>query len=297
MAEGGVVVVGSVNVDLMVRTDRLPAPGETVIGGTFHRSPGGKGANAAAAAARLGGRTWMVGLVGPDAFGEEARRDLEAAGVDPALLDTGTGPTGVAVILVDHEGQNLIAVASGTNAELTDSHVRRALTRVGTGHAVVLANLEVPDRAVAAAAEASTERGWPFVLNAAPGRALSADILGRSTVVVANEIEATTLGGAAGILGAGAGSVVVTRGAAGADLHRRGRPPRHQPAFPVAARDSTGAGDAFAATVAWALLEGRPMEDAVRLAAAAGALACRGLGARGALPDRSELEHLASNQA
>jgi ribokinase len=297
MAEGGVVVVGSVNVDLMVRTDRLPAPGETVIGGTFHRSPGGKGANAAAAAARLGARTWMVGLVGPDAFGEEARRDLEAAGVDPGLLDTGTGPTGVAVILVDHVGQNLIAVASGANAELTDSHVRRALARVGAGHTVVLANLEVPDRAVAAAAEVSAERGWPFVLNAAPGRRLSADVLGRCAAVIANEIEATTLGSAEDILATGAGAVLVTRGGDGADLHRKGQPVHHQPAFRVAARDSTGAGDAFAATLAWALLEGPPMEDAVRLAAAAGALACREIGARGALPDRSELEHLASNPA
>jgi ribokinase len=293
---GRIVVVGAVNVDLVVRTPRLPAPGETVIGGTFHRSPGGKGANAAAAAARLGARTWIVGLVGGDAFGDEARRDLEAAGVELALIDTGAGPTGVAAILVDEEGQNLIAVASGTNAELSDAHVREALTRLGAGPAVVLANLEVPDGAVAAAAELSTKRGWPFVLNAAPARRLPPDVLGRCAVVIANEIEATTLGSPKGILDAGAGSVVVTRGAAGAELHRRGRPPRHQPAFPVAARDTTGAGDAFAAALAWSLLVGRPLEDAVRLAAAAGALACRELGARGALPDRSELEAFASDQ-
>jgi ribokinase len=296
MMDGGLVVVGSVNVDLVVRVRRLPAPGETVIGGTFLRSPGGKGANAAAAAARLGAQTWMVGLVGPDAFGEEARSDLQAAGVDVGLLGTGTAHTGVAAVLVDQGGGNLIAVASGANGEVSAARVREAFDRIGAGRAVVLANLEVPDEAVGAGAEVAAERGWPFVLNPAPARSLPPEVLRRAAVVVANGIEAAMLGSAEGILESGAGAVVVTRGQEGADLHRPGLPPHHQPPFRVAVADTTGAGDAFSAALALALLEDRPLEDGVRLGAAAGALACREVGARGGLPDRAELDRFASHQ-
>jgi len=292
--EGGIVVVGSVNVDLVVHTARLPAPGETVIGGTFHRSPGGKGANAATGAARLGARTWMVGLVGPDDLGLEARRELEAVGVDIGALGTGSGHTGVAAIVVDDRGENLIAVASGANAEVSAAHVAGALAGIEAERAVVLANLEVPDDAVMAAAEGAERRGWPLVLNPAPARPLPPGLPERSAAVVPNEVEVEALGSVDGLLGAGARAVVVTRGTGGADLHRAGRAVHHQPAFPVEVADTTGAGDAFAATLAWALLERRGLEEAVRLAAAAGALACRQVGSRAALADRAELEGFAS---
>jgi ribokinase len=294
--EDGMIVVGSVNVDLVLRTRRLPRPGETVIGGSFQRSPGGKGANAAAAAARLGARTWLVGLVGPDDLGRDARQDLEAAGVDVGAIGTGGNHTGVAAVLVDEDGENLIAVASGANAELSAPGVREAMSGIDTGRAVVIGNFEVPDAAVVAAAEISADRGWPFVLNPAPARQVPGELLARCSVVVANQVEAGPLGSVDAVLEAGPDAVVVTRGAGGAELHRRGRPPHHQPAFPVRVADTTGAGDAFVATVAWSLLEGRALEEGLRLAAAAGALACRRVGARAGFPDRVELERFAADR-
>jgi ribokinase len=291
---GTVIVVGSVNVDMVFRVPRLPAPGETVAGGSFTEAAGGKGANAAAAAARLGGRTLFVGLVGRDPLGRKALRDLEAAGVDASLVEDKDAHTGVAGILVDEAGENLIAVASGANAEVDEPYVRRALGQVEADGAVVLTNLEVPDDAVAAAAEVAEERGWPLVLNPAPARAVDGRTLARCSVVVANRHEARALGEAEALLDAGASAVVVTLGPEGADLHRPGAPPHHQPAFPVEVADTTGAGDAFCGALAWATAEGRHLEDAVRVAAGAGALACRGIGARTSLPDRAEVTALVS---
>lgn len=284
-----VVVVGSVNVDLVVRIDRLPETGETVTGGTFHRVPGGKGGNAAVAAARLGVRTALVGMVGPDDLGEEARRDLAGAGVEVGPLGTSAAPTGVAAILVDREGRNVIAVAPGANAELSAADVGDALSAIEADRAVVVANLEIRDEAVLAAAEGAAERAWPFVLNPAPARPLPPGLLERCAVVIANEIEAEALG----LPGAAPGAVVITRGADGADLHRPGEPVLRQAGFEVEVADTTGAGDAFVAAVAWSMLEGIPLERGVRLACAAGALACRALGARAGLADRAEVEALA----
>src|SRR5438477_11248317 len=168
-----VVVVGSVNMDLVVRMDHLPAPGETVVGGSFVRVPGGKGANQAAAAARMGAaRTWLVGMVGRDEFGAEARADLERFGVDLSFLGTSAEPTGVAAILVDGRGENMIAVASGANAVLDGRAVADAVRSVPAEAAVVLACLEVGEDAVLAAARAARARGFAFVLNPAPVRPL-----------------------------------------------------------------------------------------------------------------------------
>jgi ribokinase len=291
-----VVVVGSVNVDLIVRVPRLPLRGETVIGGTFSRAPGGKGANAAAAAARLGAQTWFVGLVGGDDFGREARRDLESAGVVVSGLAEADEPTGVAAILVDDAAENVIAVASGANAAVTSEHVRAAVNGVDAERAVVLTNLEIPERAVSAAARAAAGRGWPFVLNPAPARRLPAEVIAASDVVVPNETEAASLGGVDELLSSGARAVVVTRGPAGADLHRTGRDIHHQDAFAIDAVDTTGAGDAFFAALAVAVSEGRDLEDAVRNAAAAGALASRAVGARASLPTREEVDRLTAGR-
>ena len=296
------VVVGSVNADLVVRVPRLPAPGETVIGGTFTRGQGGKGANQAAAAARLGARTWLVGLVGDDDLGAAARADLAAFGVDLTHLGTGSLPTGVAEIVVDEAGENLIAVASGANAEVTGEAVAAAVEAVAAAvgavaeRAVVLANLEVPDTAVRAAAEAAKERGFAFVLNPAPARPLAAEVLARCDVITPNEVEVVGLGAGRPdeLLAAGCAAVVVTRGALGAEIHRPGSSPVSVPAFPVEVVDTTGAGDAFSAGLAWALASGRDLEAAVRLASAAGALATRGLGARSALPTAAEVLRLSA---
>lgn len=288
-----VVVVGSANVDLVMRVERLPRPGETVIGGTLSRAPGGKGANQAAAAARLGARTWLVGMIGDDELGAWTRAHLEEHGVDLSFLGVGSSATGVAQIWLDDAGENAIAVASGANAEVSADLVRAAIERIDAREAVVLASLEIPEPAVEAAAEAARARGWPVVLNPAPARPLSPALLACCAVLTPNEHEMTELApDEHALLGAGVGAVVVTRGEGGADLHRAGREVHRQPAFPVEVLDTTGAGDAFSAALAWALADGRELEDAVRLAVGAGALAVRAVGARASLPDRDELERL-----
>lgn len=290
-----VVVVGSANVDHLMRLDHLPAPGETVIGGASSRAPGGKGANQATAAARLGARTWLVGAVGDDDLGRWTREDLDASGVDTTHLATSDEPTGVAQIWIDDDGENAIAVASGANGTVDAPPVERALAEIDVDDAVVLSNLEIPEDAVGAAARRARGRGWRFVLNPAPARPVDRDVLAACDVLTPNEREAEALASHAGdLLEAGVGAVVVTLGARGAEIRRPGVGSVWQPAYAVEVRDTTGAGDAFSATLAWALAEGRELEDAVRLAAAGGALACRGIGARSSLATRDELEAFAA---
>jgi ribokinase len=286
-----VAVVGSANVDLVMRVPRLPRPGETVIGATFSRAPGGKGANAAAAAATLGAHTWFVGKVGDDDLGAWTRADLEDSGVECSHLGVSSYPTGVAQIWVDATGENAITVASGANTDLDGGFVRDALGRISVERGVVLANLEIPDGAVAAAAQAASERGWPFVLNPAPARPLAASLLALTTILTPNRDEALALApDIQAMLDAGVDTVVVTLGDEGAEVHRADHDVHHQNAFAVEVRDTTGAGDAFSATLAWAIGEGRDLGEAVRLAAAAGALATRAIGARASLATRDELE-------
>ncbi len=285
-----VIVVGSVNVDLVVTVPALPSPGETIVGGTFTKTMGGKGANQAAAAARLGARVWLIGLTGDDDFGREARQDLEDRGVDVSSLGRSPAPTGIASILVDRDGRNLIAVASGANHQLTGSQVAERLRALPPDGAVLLTNLEVPDEAIAAAAAAASERGWRLVLNPAPARPLPPDVLARCDVLTPNEAEAQALGSVGSLLRQGVGAVVVTHGADGARVHRPDGSVVHQPSVPIDVVDTTGAGDAFNGALAWSLASGHGLEEAVRRATAAGALACRALGARASLPDAEELE-------
>ncbi|MDP9343870.1 MAG: ribokinase [Actinomycetota bacterium] len=292
---GRVVVVGSVNVDLVVQVERIPRAGETVTRGRFTRAFGGKGANQAAGAARLGAETALVGMVGDDDFGREALEDLRSFGVDTSRVGVGTEPTGVAQIMVDGAGENIIAVASGANTELTGERVERALADLAPRGTIILAGLEVPDQAVRAAARHASEYGCPFILNPAPARDLTADVIGWTDVITPNELEAVSLGSVDRLLQQGARAVVVSRGAQGADLFRIGKPSVHQQPFRVEVVDTTGAGDALNAGLAWALAEGRPLEEALRLAAAAGALATRAVGARSSLATRQEIQLLASS--
>jgi ribokinase len=285
-----VVVVGSANVDFVMRVAHLPAPGETVGGAVFSQTLGGKGANPAAAVATLGGRAWLVGVVGDDDHGRSVRADLERTGVDCSILGVSSAPTGVAQIWVDQAGENAITVAPGANDDVTGPFVDDAFANIAVDRAVVLANLEVPDQAVEAAAAAAGERGWPFVLNPAPARPISAAVLSRSAVLTPNRTEATALGDVDVLLAAGVGAVVVTLGALGAEVHRAGRDVHRQPPFDVDVRDTTGAGDAFSGTLAWAIADGRDLGEAVRLAAGAGALATRAVGARASLASRDELQ-------
>lgn len=295
-APPSVIVVGSVNMDLVVAVSTLPRPGETVVGGTFTRALGGKGANQAAAAAKLGARVWLVGLTGDDDFGREARDDLAARGVDIGCLGHSSAPTGVASILVDDDGRNLIAVASGANHDLTGSEVTERLSGLSAERAVMLANLEIPDDAIAAAAEFASGRRWTFVLNPAPARPLPRDLPARCDILTPNEAEADALGSVEALLRLGVGAIVVTLGADGARVHRSDGSTVHQPSIAVDVVDTTGAGDAFNGALAWSLASGHDLEDAVRWATAAGALACRALGARASLPDREELERAVAPQ-
>ena len=287
-----VVVVGSINVDLVTRVDRLPAAGETVIGSSFEQTHGGKGANQAVASSRLGARVVLVGMLGDDELGASARADLAREGVALDEVRTGRGRTGVAQILVDAAGENLIAVASGVNDELTGAMVEESLGRLDVDRAVITSVLEVPHDAVLAGAREAERRGWPFVLNPAPARPIPRDLVARCDVLSPNEHEVAGLGhgSAEGLLAAGAGAVVITRGAGGADLLRSGHPPHRQAAFEARVVDTTGAGDAFTAALAWALAEGRDLQGAVEFGAACAAVATETAGARTGMPTRAQAE-------
>ncbi|RKS73975.1 ribokinase [Motilibacter peucedani] len=291
---GVVVVVGSVNADLVVALERIPRAGETLTASGLERRQGGKGGNQAAAAARLGGDVRFVGRVGDDAEGAAARAALEDDGVDcAALLPTAGEPTGTALVLLEGDGENAIAVVPGANARLSPDDVAGALAPLPGEHVVVLACLEVPVETVHAAARAARQRGWGFVLNPAPAQPLPAELLALVDVLTPNEHELGLLspGGAPALLEAGVGAVVVTRGAAGADVvTAQGQ--EHHDAYAVAGGpvDTTGAGDAFSGTLAWALAAQRPLGDAVEQACAAGALATRAVGARAALATAAEVE-------
>lgn len=288
-----IVVVGSVNIDLIVQVSRLPGAGETVTGGRLTRAFGGKGANAATAAARLGARTALVAAVGADRDGRDARDDLAAAGVDHRHVVDAAAPTGVAAITVDDEGENTVAVASGANALLEAGTVTEALADLAAPGSVVLCNLEIPDAAVGAAARFCAARRLAFVLDPGPARALEPDVLGACRALTPNRGELAALGRSPReLLSAGVVSVVVTLGAHGARVHERGTPAVHVDPFVLRAVDTTGAGDAFAAGLAVALQRREETVAAAAFASAVGALATRGVGARGSLPSGHETEAL-----
>jgi len=285
-----IIVVGSVNTDLVVVAERLPAPGETVSGGRFSRHGGGKGANSAVAAARLGASVTMVGAVGSDPFGDEALELLEREGIDTAAVAREDAPTGVALINVDAAGENQIAVASGANAEVDPDAVERAVRSAGPG--VVLTNHEVPLAARLAAARAAQ---GPVVLNPAPAAELPDELLALGPILTPNAGEAAELTGerdpeaAARALAARTGApVVVTLGAQGV-LVLDGDAAERLPAPEVTPVDTTGAGDAFNGALAVALAEGRELRDAAAFAVAAAALSTRAEGAREGMPRRDEV--------
>jgi ribokinase len=296
---GRVVVVGSVNADYVVRVGHLPRPGETVGDGVLSVLPGGKGANQAHAAARLGAATVLVAAVGTDAAAQAERAALEQDGADTSELLTCDGPSGVAVILVDEAGENMIAVAPGANHRLTAELVARRLPPLLDARSVVLAGLEVPLPAVAAAAAAGRAAGATVVINPAPGQALPPDVLA-GVILTPNEGEIRLAApGApdeaaaiAAVLDAGARAVVVTRGGRGATLHQAGQAVVTVPAPQVTVVDTVGAGDAFNGALAASLADGMTLQAGLETAVAAGAAACTGSGARSALPTRADLAAL-----
>jgi ribokinase len=262
-----ITVVGSINLDLVARCERLPRVGETVTGATFSRVPGGKGANQALACARLGAAVTLIGAVGQDSFAEEALSELREARVT-LDLETSAEPTGVALITVDAAGETEIVVAPGANATLDEVELPE--------HDAVLCQLEIPDEAVLSAWEACT--GF-FCLNAAPARATAADP--DLTVVNRYELEALTRRD---------GLVAVTLGAEGAMLLEDGDEIARAAPPAVEVVDGTGAGDAFTACLLVSLLEERDAQEAVERACAAGALAASRFGAQPSLPTAAEID-------
>ena len=263
-------VVGSINLDLVARVERLPEPGETVSGAELERIPGGKGANQAVAAARLGADVRMVGCVGGDGFASEALAGLEEAGVE-LDVDVTQAPTGIALIVVDERGENTIVVAPGANRLVEPRSVEGA----------VLCQLEIPIETIAAAAGAADF----FCLNAAPARPVPAELVRRADLVIVNRYELDALPTQPRL-------AALTLGAEGAVLLEEGREVVRAAPPPVDAVDGTAAGDAFSACLAVSLLEGRPRDEALRRACAAGALAASRPGAQPSLPTAAEVDDI-----
>jgi ribokinase len=269
-----IAVVGSINLDLVARCERLPRPGETLGGATFERVPGGKGANQALAAARLGAHVSMVGAVGEDGFASEALALLDRGGVDLGGVRRVGEPTGVALIVVGADGENQIVVAPGANAAVDSGAALESLD-------AVLCQLEIP----LAAVEAAARRADFLCLNAAPAQELPDGLLDDVDLLVVNRFELEAIGRFDGL-------TALTLGGEGAVLLERGQeiaravPPR------VAAVDGTAAGDAFTACLLVSLLEGRAREEALTRACAAGALAASRPGAQPSLPTAAEVDEI-----
>lgn len=289
---GNVVVVGSINVDMVVAVPRLPVPGETILGGTFSQHFGGKGANQAVAAARIGARVSMIGAVGDDELGARALEALERELVNIDRVRRVPGPTGVALVVVGPRGENQIAVAPGANAALTEEEAESV-----TGADVVISDFEVPVRVAVAAIRGARLAGAEGILDPAPAHALPAALLELGPILTPNEHELVVAIGnddpteaLAELADRTAGPVIVTQGPAGA-LLARGSDRQHFPGYPArGVIDTTGAGDTFVGVLAARLAEKRPLSDAIQAANAAAALCVSQPGARGGMPTRAELD-------
>ena len=302
-----ITVAGSLNMDFVVQVERLPQPGETVLGGGFVTLPGGKGANQACAAGRLGGRVRMLGRVGDDVFGRELVESLGRAGVDTKGVRVSEAtPTGVALIFVEAGGQNQIVVASGANGLLAPEDVAAELDKA---EGLLLLQLETPLETIERAAELASRRGVTVILDPAPARPLPDALLARVSVLTPNESEALVLLGRRGsslslaeapevaraLVKRGPKAVILKLGANGAYLVDASGG-RHFPGFEVTAVDTTAAGDTFAGALGVALAEGWPLEQAIPFANAAAALSVTRLGAQASMPERRDVEALLTRQ-
>lgn len=295
-----IVVIGSCNTDMVINLERLPLPGETLIGGKFFMNPGGKGANQAVAAARLGGEVDFVAKVGNDPFGKRAIEQYKAEGIDVKHVFTDEEePSGVALIMVDAHGENCIAVASGANARLLPADINRAKEIIDEAD-IILMQLETPMETVEHVAHMGKKAGKKVILNPAPAHALSDELLKCLYMLIANETEAEFISGtqitdmdsvarAADIIAdKGVENVVITLGSKGAFIKEKGN--YHQvPARKVKAVDATAAGDTFCGAVCVALSEGRNITEAVDFANRCAAITVTRMGAQSSVPHRREV--------
>ncbi len=301
---GRVIVVGSLNQDIVVRAPRHPQPGESLIGRDVQIFPGGKGANQAVAAARVGATTSMIGRLGDDAAAVSLRGVLRADSVDDLFVGPCKhDPTGTALIVVADSGENTIVVVPGANDKLRNVHIDDAVAAgvIAIGD-VVLAQLEVPGEVVTHAMRRAKEVGAHTILNAAPALMLSAELLRLVDVLIVNETELLLVTDTAdretalNHLGSLVPTVVVTLGSAGAVISSTSGQTAIA-AYRVEVVDTTGAGDAFCGAMAASLAERRPIEEAARFANAAAALACTRLGAQSGLATRSEVDTFVAGNA
>jgi ribokinase len=300
MAKNRVLVVGSANMDLVVRTSRFPEPGETIFGDGFGTFPGGKGANQAVACAKLGGKVEFVGKVGDDIFGAKLARGMKQDGVRLTYLGLDPKePTGIALITVDRSGQNEIIVASGSNMKLSPKDVERARKAFDGAYALLL-QLEVPLPTVIRAAELAHARGVTIILNPAPARKLPRRLLRLVDYITPNETELQHLTGikvndgnsivraAHVLLHQGVRNVIVTVGARGA-IHVREEDARRFPTKKVRAVDTTAAGDAFNGALAYALAAGYSEDQAIQVANAVAAYSVTRAGAQSSMPTLAQV--------
>ncbi len=299
--EKNILVIGSINIDIVITVPHLPKPGETVTGLGKSEHPGGKGANQAYAAAKLGGKAGIIGRVGPDVYGQALISSIKSAGAGTGgiIAEKGTD-TGVAYIYVDQKGENTIVLASGANALLSPEDIRGMEHFIDEAD-IVLIQLEIPFETVTYAIEAASRKGKTIVLNPAPVREGLEAVYEKVDILTPNEGELAALTGmdtdtvegaeaaAKALIQKGVRTVIVTLGDKGALLVQRGKT-KHFPARKVKAVDTTAAGDAFCAAMCVALSEGKDIEEAINFANAASAISVTRKGAQPSIPSRREVE-------
>ncbi|KYP16597.1 ribokinase [Flavihumibacter sp. CACIAM 22H1] len=295
-----IVVIGSSNMDMVVKTDHIPVPGETVLSGSFFMNAGGKGANQAVAVARLGGEVVFISKLGNDLFGKQFSQLFNHEGIDTRLIQYDESlPSGVALITVDKAGENSIVVASGANANLHNKDLEGALPAID-GAGILLLQLEIPIDTVSYVAAYAADRRVRVILNPAPAQVLGAELLARIDILTPNKTEAGMLAGievsnletasaaARIICGKGVKNVVVTMGSLGAVICEEGEL-SVQSVRKVETVDSTAAGDVFNGALAVALAEGKTLKEAVAFACDAASISVTRLGAQSSIPYRNEL--------
>ncbi len=298
--KNNITVIGSSNTDMVVMTSHFPAPGETILGGEFFMNAGGKGANQAVAAARLGGNVSFIGKVGDDIFGEQARANIKKEGINVSALTTDADtPSGVAQIIVDEKGENSIVVAPGANLKLAPADIDRAESQL-TNANIVLMQLEIPVDAIIHAAKKSKDSGAKVILNPAPAAELPDELFENLYAITPNESETelltgikvtdetTALTASKTFREKGVEIVVITMGAQGAFVYSddfQGM----VPGIEVQAVDTTAAGDCFNGALAVALSEGMKIEEAIRFANKAASIAVTRRGAQASMPSRAEV--------